>query len=216
MKNIHLLQTDKPSRLYKIGNELGLTDNPNYNPFAKQQHIYITFNETPKLNDWFLDIIDNEIFRVTKEDMDSLTMELNGLPFNFKKIILTTDEDLIKDGVQSIDDEFLEWFVKNPSCEEVEIDTIETLTGSFDAKGIKSNYVNVYKIIIPKEEPKQETTLEDKLKLLVEEWRKRQEHYVDVAYENVDNAHTNRKFTYKAMATRDCWKELLKLIEDEK
>jgi hypothetical protein len=30
-----------------------------------------------------------------------------------QKIILTTDLDLIKDGVQSIDNEFLEWFVKN-------------------------------------------------------------------------------------------------------
>ncbi len=59
-------------------------------------------------------------------------------------------------------------------------------------------------------------TLEDKLKSLVEEWRKRQEHYIDVAYKHVDNAHNNRKFTYKAMATRDCWKELLKLIEYEK
>ena len=45
MKNIHVLPTNKPSRLHKIGNELGLTDNPNYNPFAKQQHIYITNNE---------------------------------------------------------------------------------------------------------------------------------------------------------------------------
>lgn len=59
-------------------------------------------------------------------------------------------------------------------------------------------------------------TFEDKLKLLVEEWRKRQEHYIDVAYEKFDDAYTNRKFTYKAIATRDCWKELLKLIEDEK
>jgi hypothetical protein len=31
-------------------------------------------------------------------------------------IILTTDGDLIDDGVQAIDDEFLEWFVKNPIC----------------------------------------------------------------------------------------------------
>ena len=37
------------------------------------------------------------------------------------KIILTTDVDLIKDGIQPIDDEFLEWFVKNPSCEKVEV-----------------------------------------------------------------------------------------------
>ena len=28
----------------------------------------------------------------------------------YKKIILTTDDDIINDGVQSIDDEFLEWF----------------------------------------------------------------------------------------------------------
>jgi hypothetical protein len=39
-----------------------------------------------------------------------------------QKIILTTDQELIKDGVQAIDDEFLEWFVKNPSCESVEVD----------------------------------------------------------------------------------------------
>ena len=38
-----------------------------------------------------------------------------------KKIILTTDQDLLKDGVQPIDDEFLEWFVKNPNCESVEV-----------------------------------------------------------------------------------------------
>tara|TARA_R110000868_G_scaffold118306_1_gene313859 strand:- start:128 stop:433 length:306 start_codon:yes stop_codon:yes gene_type:complete len=69
--------------------------------------------------------------------------------------------------------------------------------------------------LTPDECFKQET-LEDKLKSLVEQWHKRQEHYIDVAYKHVDNAHNNRKFTYKAMATRDCWKELLKLIEDEK
>jgi hypothetical protein len=37
------------------------------------------------------------------------------------KIILTTDQNLIKERVQAINDEFLEWFVKNPSCEEVEV-----------------------------------------------------------------------------------------------
>ena len=61
-----------------------------------------------------------------------------------RKIILTTDQDLIKDGVQSIDDTFLEWFVKNPSCEEVEVE----LFPKFSNK--------LYGIILPKEEPKQE------------------------------------------------------------
>jgi len=59
-----------------------------------------------------------------------------------RKIILTTDQDLIKDGVQSIDDTFLEWFVKNPSCEEVEVE----LFPKFSNK--------LYGIILPKEEPK--------------------------------------------------------------
>jgi hypothetical protein len=59
------------------------------------------------------------------------------------KVILTTNKLLIKDSVQAIDDEFLVWFVKNPSCERVEV------------------YYQLhkdeplYRIIIPKEEPKQ-------------------------------------------------------------
>jgi hypothetical protein len=63
---------------------------------------------------------------------------------NGKKIILTTDPTLIADGVQSIDDEFLEWFVKNISCEFVEVKkrysefTVDPFVG--------------YKIIIPQEE----------------------------------------------------------------
>jgi len=66
------------------------------------------------------------------------------------KVILTTNKLLIKDGVQAIDDEFLEWFVKNPSCEEVEI------INTFDY--IKKGYVSHsgYNIQITKEEAKQE------------------------------------------------------------
>jgi hypothetical protein len=70
---------------------------------------------------------------------------------NFKnKVILTTDQDLIKDGVQKIDDEFLEWFIKNPSCEEV--DVIDCTKILLPEEGW---YTFGYKIIIPKEEPKQ-------------------------------------------------------------
>ena len=60
----------------------------------------------------------------------------------YKKIILTTDQDLIKDGVQEIDDEFLEWFVKNSNC-----DFVRTLkVPYFDESG------HSYVLIIPKEE----------------------------------------------------------------
>jgi len=63
----------------------------------------------------------------------------------YKKIILTTDQSL--DGVQAIDNEFLEWFVKNPSREEVKVQKWSSLA--------ECGYS--YHIIIPKEEPKQES-----------------------------------------------------------
>jgi hypothetical protein len=59
-----------------------------------------------------------------------------------------------------------------------------------------------------------EQSIEDKLKLLVKEWQERQMLYEDVAHKNSSHEHNNRKFTYKAMATRDCWKELLKIINN--
>ena len=69
--------------------------------------------------------------------------------FNCEKIILTTDEQLISDGVQRIDEEFLEWFVKNPSCEKVLIDTFVSRIKALDFR-------KTYTTIIPKkEQPKQ-------------------------------------------------------------
>ena len=72
----------------------------------------------------------------------------------YKKIILTTDPDLINDGIQAIDDEFLEWFVKNPSCEEVEVKEIYNSYGETDIFDLvcTSHSFN-YKIILPKEDP---------------------------------------------------------------
>jgi hypothetical protein len=66
-----------------------------------------------------------------------------------KKIILTTDQDLFNDGIQSIDKEFLEWFVKNPSRESVEVEKVE-------GRYVDFHTPISYKIIIPQEEPKQE------------------------------------------------------------
>ena len=59
------------------------------------------------------------------------------------KVILTTNDLLIKDGVQAIDDEFLEWFIKNPNCEEVDVEQVSIM---------ENRFVLGYKIIIPKEE----------------------------------------------------------------
>jgi hypothetical protein len=55
--------------------------------------------------------------------------------------------------VQAIDDEFLEWFVKNPSCEEVDVEHFGTCCGNQSITQCINckKYNPVYKIIIPQE-----------------------------------------------------------------
>jgi hypothetical protein len=140
MKNIHLIPTDKPSILYakddnyKLANSTMAMDwyisSAGYRPY----NIYITSDEEIKEGDWVLS--GNKIYQIKESAKDFLN-HVQGIS---KKIILTTDQDLIKDGVQSIDDEFLEWFVKNPSCESVEVKNYKS-----------SEYPLNYKIIIPRE-----------------------------------------------------------------
>ena len=442
MKNIHIIQTDKSSRLY-LGNNgnfvFGMiqTSIQSRNDDFTNQNIYITSDEEIKVGDWYINTFVSEREQKPQTHTEKIHLINHQKDYRFKyckKIILTTDFRLAPD-VQKIDDEFLEWFVKNSSCEFVEVRMNQ---GRYFDYGGNVHITNAYKIIIPKknfycgdkfdydeqcleqcdtcvdkkgvdygylpkEEPKKvlteedifnqrdidavtdyinkeqqkqalinmmksdeelglygevyskqgialtsdyiqniekeikleevfndekkenikkfideiknpsepnqalkdaahryekyserfdndksaignpqtwgkrlickdcnesledctciqdtvefpkqgttieevaeklkgrelfkesndrarktlseikslpiQETLEDKLKELVLEWQKRQEKYYDIAYENVDNVHTNRKFTYKAMATRDCWKELLKLIENEK
>ena len=110
MKNIHVLPTEKPSRLYYWEDKLVLG---NLATTPINRNIYITNDEDIKegVDQWYIDKVLNEPYNS------------GGAQYSSKQdvIILTTDQDLIKDGVQAIDDEFLEWFVKNPSCEEVEV-----------------------------------------------------------------------------------------------
>ena len=139
MKNIYILLTDKPSRLHLWFDKLELSKEF-LEVKRNKQNIYITNDEEIKEGYYF----DLDINKVLKYPIGCYNK-------GNKKIILTTDGDLIKDGIQAIDDEFLEWFVKNPSCEFVEINKYAYA---------KPNFGN-YKIIIPQEEPKQETTLEE-------------------------------------------------------
>jgi hypothetical protein len=151
MKNIHVLPTDKPSRVH-FDCKLFISTNPQIsreiNSIVKGRNIYITNDEEIKEGDWYVNTLD-EVVRKN-----------NTINHSYhKKIILTTDTQLIKDGVQTIDDEFLEWFVKNPSCEEVEtekwFDTSHIDLG-YGSKVYHNNpNIPLHKIIIPKEEPKQ-------------------------------------------------------------
>jgi len=136
MKNIHVLS--------KIGTLTNDTKS------LIRQNIYITNDEEIKDGDWCLSKT-NEVVRFGKKFTASL----------YKKIILTTDQDLINNDVQAIDDEFLEWFVKNPSCEFVEVEKIIVISYSFPR-----NAYDKYRITIPKEEPKFEDSTENSLNII--------------------------------------------------
>ena len=168
MKNIHISPTHNKSRLYyfngkKSGfylypsNQMLISRNSNYS----NKNIYITSSdEKIKKGDWVLFMFDEvtEIVKVTtivNNAFDSKEGFGYGLEY-CKKITLTTDQDLIKDGVQAIDDEFLEWFVKNPSCKFVEVRK-EKYSERFDNDkspiGNPNTWGNRWLVLIPKEEP---------------------------------------------------------------
>jgi hypothetical protein len=152
MKNIHVIPTDKPSRLVKFFTNkfhlckeiLPIQDEEQY------QNIYITNDEEIKEGDYVINNLDKLIGKSIRELNSGEIKDRE-----YSKIILTTDHQLIQDGVQAIDDEFLEWFVKNPTCEELEVGYGWIRLTETDNKG--------YWVSIPdkqfemqQEEPKQE------------------------------------------------------------
>ena len=108
----------------------------------KVQNIYITANGSFARGAYVTDGI--EVMKATPKLVDAQGL-INRR--NWRKIVLTTDPELINDGVEAIVDEFLDWFVKNPSCEEVEVEESTLLNTSRTYLG-----VDKYKINIPKDD----------------------------------------------------------------
>lgn len=166
MKNIHLISTDKPSRLSyltkrgkEVHNDLRLFEKSMSNILdSENQNIFITSNEEIKEKDWFYYKHFGEDIVCKYNTMNGQNTNVNEHKDFYKKIILTTDQDLIKDGVQAIDNDFLEWFVKNPSCENANVNDWLDTNGNIAFGGDKRYQIcnHLYdKILIPKVEPKQ-------------------------------------------------------------
>jgi len=140
MKNLYILPTNKPSRLrYTHGNNYALSKEHLSWRFA--HHIYITSDDDILVGDWHLKTTNNSVG-------DYILNSINPNKGRYKKIILTTDPDIIADGVQAIDNEFLEWFVKNPSCKFVQIHYIKD--DVYVAGFLATSTLIKYEIIIPK------------------------------------------------------------------
>ena len=160
MKNIHVLPTDKPSRLFVSSRDGKIKLTGHTKDFVGiKQHIYITNSEEIKEGDWMYYKHFGEDIVTKYNTWGGQNTNVNEHKDYYKKIILTNDSTLIKDGIQAIDNEFLEWFVKNPSCEEVEIGEgvryEDEWIDNEDGGEIFQHQYCSYKIIIPKEESKQ-------------------------------------------------------------
>lgn len=106
------------------------------------RNLYITINGSFSRDEYVTDGI--EVIKATPKLVNA-----QGLldRRQWKKIVLTTDPDLIAERVKSAGDEFLDWFVRNPSCEEVEVEESTLLNTSRTYLG-----VDKYKINIPKDD----------------------------------------------------------------
>jgi hypothetical protein len=146
------LQLDRDNEILTIYEEPCIRNSQDY----IGTNIYITSDEEIKEGDYVIALDSNVFFKCNKHEAEKPIKQFKSI---YKKIILTTDQDLIADGVQTIDDEFLECFVKNPSCERINIliNSWEKYTANQSL--IKPKYCK-YKIIIPQEEPKTETVEE--------------------------------------------------------
>jgi len=132
MKNIHLvlagesrLSLNRSYRDYAIGTEvskpywiysqykhhMSVTD-----ASVRPHNMYITNEEKFVRDEYITDGI--EVIKATPKLVNAQGLVDRR---DWKKIILTTDQELTKDGVWGIEDGFLEWFVKNPTCEYVEL-----------------------------------------------------------------------------------------------
>ena len=153
MKNIHIITSDKPGnkRFFHVTNDLEKT--------MQWQHIYITNDEEIKEGEYQLyNPLGN--FNNAKVSKAERLLESDG---RRKKIILTTDGDLINDGVQAIDNEFLEWAFKNPKCDFVEVKPLLSNNG-------RAFYG--YKIIIPEEPISFESFDKEKSEAITKEGQK--------------------------------------------
>jgi len=175
IKNIHILPTENSSKLSY--NKDGVLFLHRLQWRKGTQHIYITSDEEIKkgsivkipcgvgkvkelhwkYGDDFPSYIVEDVFSYKlRYGQKECELQTNSFSYeDVKKIILTTDQDLINNDVQKIDDEDFAWLVKNPSCEEVEIKIVHSF-GELPNNEFLSNKI-IYKIIIPKEKLKQET-----------------------------------------------------------
>lgn len=200
------------TELHEVGELAFCEDDIGWSELWRPQELYITSEEALKPGNWYINTsldLSQQAPEIHAKKRDFVVHKKDPLFKYCKKIVLTTDSDLIKDAIQAIDNEFLEWFVQNPSCEEAKVETYFKKTEvETNATGHKEMDVvgKAYKLSIPKKEsihtpytgkvwdpPKQET-----LEEASEKYWSKQPYNEDAFVEGV-KWQQERSYTYEEM-----------------
>lgn len=155
MKNIFLIPTDKESRLWRDldSNKLRFDNlsHSNSNECTKCSHeyAYITSDEKFIKDEYITDGL--EVIKASPKLVDAQGLVNRR---DWKKIVMTNDLELIKDGVQEISEKFFEWLVLNPYCKEVEVTKTNKLIDNYADKE-EDKWEVKYITYLPKEQQKQ-------------------------------------------------------------
>lgn len=147
MKNIYLIFSELPVRYY---------DNCYVN-----QNVHITSDEKFVKDEYITDGM--EVIRVTPKLVDAQGLVNRR---DWKKIILTTDVVLIKDGVRKIGEGFLKWFMDNPDCEYIEVGKTNKLIDNY-ADNEKDKWEVTYHIHNPDNQPKFEESTDTTIDIML-------------------------------------------------
>ena len=152
MKNIFLIPTENSSRL-SIKDGVLILHRQQWRKGT--QNIHITSDSKFVRDEYITDGV--EVMKATPKLVDAQGLVDRR---DWKKILMTTDPELIKDGVHPIGEDFLQWFVENPTCIKVEVvyGLFNPMGRQVDPNDLGQNHskcVWKYKIITTKEEQKQ-------------------------------------------------------------
>ena len=95
-----MLPTNEKAGLKLGQNGLLVNNTLGYDSHFTNQHLYFLCDDEIKEGDWWVDLLEKRIFKVTEEDV--IVTKADGLPHNeFKKIIATTNTSLLIGGPKS-------------------------------------------------------------------------------------------------------------------
>lgn len=193
------------TELHGVGELAFCKDDIGWSDFWRPQELYITSENPIEVDDWCLSLSKDAAYGEVYRCWDVALINEED-----RKIALTTNKNLIQEGVQEIDLTFLQWFISNSKCESVGLVTQYKTSGgewiSYDKDfweegGNKPNYITTRFLPI---------ILKDSSNLILDELAEQyalekqnedtSKYYIALeAFKKGFEAHQKRSYTYEEM-----------------